>query len=240
MIEALFMFGGRLNRLQYLLAGVLTHLVGGGILLLGVVSMGNGAGAIAILAFAGIALLWVALSLQAARIRDIGLSPLLVIMAFTIVYSMAHIGKETMKDTELGTVLAGLTIALQALFGFFLLLMPGEGSHTSQPPDPLDDNSALLYRRTAMIRSEDAVGVRPTPRHSEEPSARGRQAGDETELRSARGVTVQPATKKGGSMGAALFFIYQSTQAAALTEALGEISSRSLPASIVTSDPSST
>ncbi len=178
MIEALFMFGGRLNRLQYLLAGVLTHLVGGGILLLGVVSMGNGAGAgaIAPLALAGIALIWMALSLQAARIRDIGLSPLLVIMAFTIVYSMAHIGKETMKDTDIGTVLAGLTIALQALFGFFLLLMPGEGSHTSEPPDPLDDNSALLYRRTAMIRSEDAVGVRPTPRHSEEPSARGRQA----------------------------------------------------------------
>ena len=31
--------------------------------------------------------------------------------------------------------------------------------------------------RTAMIRSEDAVGVRPTPRHSEEASTRGRQAG---------------------------------------------------------------
>ncbi|MGQ3274863.1 MAG: DUF805 domain-containing protein [Allorhizobium sp.] len=179
MIEALFMFGGRLNRFQYFLAGVLTHLVGGGILLLGVVSMGNGAGAgaIATLALAGIALIWMALSLQAARIRDIGLSPLLVIMAFTIVYSMAHIGKETMKDTDVGTVLAGLTIALQAVFGFFLLLMPGEGSHTSDPPDPLDDNSALLDRRTAMIRSEDAAGMRPTPRHSEEASTRGRQAG---------------------------------------------------------------
>lgn len=179
MVEALFMFGGRLNRFQYLLAGVLTHLVGGGILLLGVVSMGNGAGAgaIATLALAGIALLWMALSLQAARIRDIGLSPLLVILAFTIVYSMAHIGKETMKDTDIGPVLAGLTIALQAVFGFFLLLMPGKGSHTSDPPDPLDDNTALLDRRAAMIRSEDAAAVRPTPRHSEEASTRGRQAG---------------------------------------------------------------
>lgn len=179
MIEALFMFGGRLNRLQYLLAGVLTHLVGGGILLLGVVSMGNGAGAsaIAILALAGIALIWMALSLQAARIRDIGLSPLLVIMAFTIVYSLAHIGKETMKDTELGTMLAGLTIALQAVFGFFLLLMPGKGSHTSDQMDPLDDNSALRDRRAAMIRSEDAAGVRPTQRPSEEASTRGRHAG---------------------------------------------------------------
>ena len=179
MVEALFMFGGRLNRLQYLLAGVLTHLVGGAILLLGIVSMGNGAGAgaIAILALAGIALLWMALSLQAARIRDIGLSPLLVILAFTIVYSMAHFGKETMKDTDIGTVLAGLTIALQAVFGFFLLLMPGKDSHTSQPPDPLDDHSALLDRRAAMMRSEDAVGLRPTPRHSEEASTRGRQAG---------------------------------------------------------------
>lgn len=178
MIEVLFMFGGRLNRFQYFLAGFLTHLVGGGILLLGVVSMGNGAGAgaIATLALAGIALLWMALSLQAARIRDIGLSPLLVIMTFTIVYALVHIGKETMKDTDIGTVLAGLTIALQAVFGFFLLLMPGEGSHTSEPPDPLDDNSALLDRRTAMIRSEDAAGMRPTPRHSEEVSTRGRQA----------------------------------------------------------------
>lgn len=181
MIEALFMFGGRINRLQYFLASLVTHLVGGGILVLGVVSMGRGgAGAvIAILATAGLAMLWMSLSLQAARIRDIGLNPLLVLMAFAAIYTMTHIGKEMTKGTEIGTLLAGLAFVLQALFGFFLLFTPGHAARPGDPPAP-GDETIRVDRRAAMIRSDEGTAARPSTRPSHQSPTRASQAAPRT------------------------------------------------------------
>ncbi len=143
MIEALFLFGGRLNRLQYFLAGLVINLIGGGILFMAIMNVISGGG-IAILAMTGViglVFLWTSLSMQAARIRDIGLSPLFTIVGFAIVYGIAHAAKTAMEGTNLGALFGYLTIGLQIVASFCLLLMPGDSFAASDPTLPFDNRT---------------------------------------------------------------------------------------------------
>jgi len=175
MIEVLFLFGGRLGRLGYFLIGLAISIGGSCLLIFGLGPLVESGGAPVILALAvtGLAILWMSLSLQAARIRDIGLRPLFVILGFVVLYTVLHGGKMTMKNTELGTLFAWSTVALQVIFGFFLLLMPGSDEDPSDRPDPLDDRP--LDRRASMMRKLGSDGSMPQVRAAAITSTRASQ-----------------------------------------------------------------
>lgn len=136
MLEAVFMFRGRVNRLQYFFAGILFCLLGAGLWALGILAIDPEAeaeGVIPLLVL-GIVLLWIGLSLQAARIRDIGLSPLLVILALGVAYFLLGIGEQVAGDASLKSLFSVCSIGLQIVSSLFLLLMPGTGP---TPDDPV-------------------------------------------------------------------------------------------------------
>lgn len=152
MSEALFLFGGRLNRLQYFLAGLLMSVIGGALLFTGMMNIANGGGMpmLAILALLGLVFFWTSLSMQAARIRDIGLSPLFTIVGFAIVYGIIHAITTEMDGTELGSLFSVASIGLQIVASLFMLLMPGDSFSGSEPTSPVDIRNAPDRRSTEM------------------------------------------------------------------------------------------
>lgn len=162
MIETYFLFGGRLGRLQYFLAGLVINLVGGGALVMGIMTMAGGGDTpiLALLVVSGLLFLWIALSMQAARIRDIGLSPLFTIVGFAIVYGIVHALKTATSGTDLGSLLSALTIGLQIVVSLFLLLMPGDSFSASDPTSPIDSGERL-DRRSTVVRGETMARANP-------------------------------------------------------------------------------
>ncbi|THV22522.1 DUF805 domain-containing protein [Peteryoungia ipomoeae] len=136
MLEAVFMFRGRVNRLQYFLAGIFFCLLGVGLWVLGILAIdpAEEAEGILPLLLLGVVLLWIGLSLQAARIRDIGLSPLLVILGLGVAYFLLGIGEQVAGDASLKSLFSAGSIGLQIVSSLFLLLMPGTGT---TPDDPM-------------------------------------------------------------------------------------------------------
>ncbi|HXQ11453.1 MAG TPA: DUF805 domain-containing protein [Caulobacteraceae bacterium] len=112
MLAAVFSFRGRINRLQYFggLVGLFLSFVVAG--LAAVLSIGDlrlveqePTRVLPLLAIALIAVplwIWVSLSLQARRIRDIGLNPLFVIPAYLLFEAI---------DQAIGTSMAGAPVA---------------------------------------------------------------------------------------------------------------------------------
>lgn len=171
MTETYFLFGGRLNRLQYFLAGLVINLIGGGLLFLAIMEMVNGGGML-ILAFLivfGLMFLWVSLSMQAARIRDIGLNPLFTIVGFAIVYGIVHSLETMTLGSDLGSILSMFDIGLQIVATLFMLLAPGDsfsGDDPILPAAPLE----RLDRGTVLTREETKVRTHPA---ATAPMARG-------------------------------------------------------------------
>ncbi|WP_246041500.1 DUF805 domain-containing protein [Peteryoungia ipomoeae] len=130
------MFRGRVNRLQYFLAGIFFCLLGVGLWVLGILAIdpAEEAEGILPLLLLGVVLLWIGLSLQAARIRDIGLSPLLVILGLGVAYFLLGIGEQVAGDASLKSLFSAGSIGLQIVSSLFLLLMPGTGT---TPDDPM-------------------------------------------------------------------------------------------------------
>lgn len=162
MIETCLLFSGRLNRLQYFLAGLVISLVGGGILFIAIMPMGGDSSMpiLALFAVIGLLFLWVSLSMQAARIRDIGLSPLVTIIGFAIVYGIAHAIETHMAGTDLGSLLSAVTIGLQIVASFFLLLMPGDSFSASDPTSP-PNGQDRHDRRSNLSRQDPISRARP-------------------------------------------------------------------------------
>lgn len=162
MIETYFLFGGRLNRLQYFLAGLVINLVGGALLFTAIMKMATGGGMpiLALLSVSGLLFLWISLSMQAARLRDIGLSPLFTIVGFAIVYGIVHALKTITSGSDLGSLLSALTIGLQIVVSLFMLLMPGDSFSAGDPISPID-NGDRPDRRSAVIREETMTRAKP-------------------------------------------------------------------------------
>ncbi|KPF42592.1 DUF805 domain-containing protein [Rhizobium sp. AAP43] len=186
MIEVLFMFRGRLNRLQYFLTGLVAHLVVGGVAVIGIMSMRSGSGVqiLLLLALFGLVSLWMSLSLQAARIRDIGLSPLLVMLGFTAVFVVAYGAEAQMVGTPIGSLLSALTIGLQLVSGLFLLFMPGDSFSWTAPDAPRPDHPSL-DRRTVAARNGSPTPTRSGVTRSSDPTSQ-RSSGTASQAAQAR------------------------------------------------------
>ncbi len=142
MIETLFMFGGRLNRLQYFFTTIVISLVAGligGIVFAAMAATGAGIGGFALLILLLLPFLWMSLSTQAARIRDIGLSPLLVIGGLIAFYGVLHLTIMASANVAMALFLSGLSIVSQILNGLFLLFMPGD-SFSRNGPSSFDNS----------------------------------------------------------------------------------------------------
>lgn len=176
MVDVLFLFAGRIGRLAYFLIGLAISLGGSCLLIFGLGPLVKSGGAPVIMALAviGLAILWMSLSVQAARIRDIGLNPFFAILGFGLLYTVLHVGKVTMKETELGPLLAWSTVGLQTIVGFFLMLMPGSDSDRSDRSDPLGDGE--LDRRADLLRKPGSGSPKPQARPAAIPSTRASQA----------------------------------------------------------------
>lgn len=164
MIETYFLFAGRLKRLQYFLAGLVINLIGGGILFMAIMKMISGGGTpiLALVAVFGILFFWISLSMQAARIRDIGLNPLFTIVCFAIVYGIAHALKTHMAGSSLAALLSALTMGLQIVASLCLLFMPSDSCpriESTSPPDGQD----MLDRRSDLVRQDPMTMTRARP-----------------------------------------------------------------------------
>lgn len=171
MIDSLFMFGGRLNRLQYFFAGMLISLIAGAILGVAFFSMAAadaGVGGFAILVFFGLPFLWMSISMQAARIRDIGLNPLPVVGGLMAFYTAAHLAGMAAAGVEMKLVFSGLNLVVQLLHCLFLLFMPGDSFSRSAPPPSFDNMpGGDRYGRTAW--DDSAIPSTPAPAHYASP-----------------------------------------------------------------------
>lgn len=136
MLDAVFGFGGRINRLQYF-GGVLAlfgALVLPLVLIVGFVAANRGAAASGLLMM-GLLLLvaiplviWVGLSLQARRFRDIGWNPLYVIPPLVLIAIADRLVAQAVPVLSIGKpyhqTAVGLLISLAA--GGCLLFWPGQ------------------------------------------------------------------------------------------------------------------
>ncbi|MEB2847782.1 DUF805 domain-containing protein [Endobacterium cereale] len=142
MFETLFMFGGRLNRLQYFVTTIVISLVAGligGILFAAMAATGAGIGGFALVILLLLPFLWMSLSMQAARIRDIGLSPLFVIGGLIAFYGVLHLTIMASANVAMALFLSGLSIVSQILNGLLLLFMPGDTFPRNGPPPSFDN-----------------------------------------------------------------------------------------------------
>jgi len=158
MLSAIFSFRGRLGRLQYF--GGSAALVGSVfvVVLVAVLSVGSlenlkehpqsAAAPLILFLLALPAWIWVSLSLQARRIRDIGFDPLIVIPAFFVL---------TMLVQGLGAAVPSLRIVgslISLAYDGCLLFWPGDGG-------------------AGLMTSEPSRTVRPTPTPVEAGAQRG-------------------------------------------------------------------
>lgn len=141
MIETLFMFGGRLNRLQYFFTSIIISLVAGlvaGMLFAVMAATGAGFGGFALLIMLGLPFLWMSISMQAARIRDIGLNPLFLIVGAMAFFGVLHLTIMASAGLGVALVLSGVSIVSQFLLTLFLLFMPGDSFSRNGPPFSFD------------------------------------------------------------------------------------------------------
>ncbi|WP_141103924.1 DUF805 domain-containing protein [Rhizobium sp. R634] len=133
MLESLFTFRGRLRRLQYLAVCVATTLVIGGIIGGGLwimkSSLGGrqGMGAGAMFLILGIMLLpafWISFSTQAARVRDIGWDPRILITASIAINAIAYLAPLLIPDGTTVDIISKLVKATNFGYGLTLLLLP--------------------------------------------------------------------------------------------------------------------
>ncbi|EJZ17315.1 DUF805 domain-containing protein [Rhizobium sp. Pop5] len=163
MLDSLFTFRGRLTRRQYFAASVLIHLVLGCIIVLGFWIMkpapgsrqGIGAGAVLlILAIPALLSLWMSFSTQAARIRDIGWDPRIVMTASLAIGIIAYLVVLLMPEGATTELISKLVKAVNIAYGLGLLLTP---SDYHVPADPTFDAPP------APLRS-DRIEASPAPR----------------------------------------------------------------------------
>lgn len=145
MLESLFTFRGRLRRLQYLAACVATSLVIGSIIAVGLwivkPSLGSrqGIGAGTMLLILGITLLpafWIGFSTQAARVRDIGWDPRILITASIAINAIAYLAPLVMPEGTAADIVSKMVKATNFGYGLCLLLLP---SNYHVPDSPAFD-----------------------------------------------------------------------------------------------------
>ncbi|MFS2180396.1 DUF805 domain-containing protein [Rhizobium pisi] len=145
MLDAIFAFRGRLRRRQYLGASVLIYLVVGCIITVGFWIMksapgskhGIGAGAVLlILAIPALPSFWMSLSIQAARIRDIGWDPRILITASLAINAVAYLVLFLMPEGATTELISKLVKGANIAYGLGLLLLP---SDYHVPADPTFD-----------------------------------------------------------------------------------------------------
>lgn len=142
MLDSLFMFRGRLRRLQYLAACFLLSLVVGCVIVGGFWIMrpppGSGhvmrAGTtLLILAIPMLASFWIGFSIQAARIRDIGWEPPILIAASLAITAIAYLVPLLMPDGATVDIIAKVAKAVNLAYGLALLLLPSN-FHVADSP----------------------------------------------------------------------------------------------------------
>lgn len=145
MLEAIFTFRGRLTRRQYLAASVLIYLVIGCIITVGFWIMkpapgsrhGIGAGAVLlILAIPALPSFWMSFSIQAARIRDIGWDPRILITTSLAINAIAYLVLLLMPEGATTEIISKLVGAANIAYGLGLLMLP---SDYHVPADPTFD-----------------------------------------------------------------------------------------------------
>jgi len=142
MLEAVFGFGGRVNRLQYF-AGVLAlcaALVLPMLMIVGFVAGAHGAVGSGLLVTSLVLLLaipaaiWVSLSLQARRIRDIGWNPLYVLPPLLLIGVADRLVAQAIPALSIGPryhqTAVGLLISLAA--AGCLLFWPGKSDDSAE------------------------------------------------------------------------------------------------------------
>jgi uncharacterized membrane protein YhaH (DUF805 family) len=171
MLDAIFSFRGRLNRLQYFL-GLLG--LGGAVFVVimlffafgGLSVVVGGVSKLGMLALAALPVLaawiWITLSLQARRIRDIGWSPLLVIGCWFAVGILdrlvAHASPGlSMAPLHQSTLLGGL---INLAFAGVLLFWPGGADEDDFVPLLADEGPAPARPAPA---APSALARSPTP-----------------------------------------------------------------------------
>lgn len=171
MFETLFMFGGRLNRLQYFFTSIIISLVAGligGILFAAMAATGAGIGGFVLLILLMLPFLWMSLSVQAARIRDIGLSPLVVIGGLIAFYGVLHLAIMASTSVTVALVLSGTSIVAQILHGLFIFFMPGDSFSRNGPSS--FDNSPGGDRSGRTPWDDIAIPSAPSPYALAEPA----------------------------------------------------------------------
>jgi uncharacterized membrane protein YhaH (DUF805 family) len=169
MIETLFMFGGRLNRLQYFFTSIIISLFAGlfaGILFAAMAATGAGFGGFALLILLGLPFLWMSISMQAARIRDIGLNPLFVIGGALAFFGVLHLTIMVSAGPAMALALSGVSAVSQFLLTLFLLFTPGDSFTRNGPPSSFDNTpGGDRHGRTAW--DDIAIPSAPSPaRHA--------------------------------------------------------------------------
>lgn len=156
MLESLFTFRGRLRRLQYLAVCVATTLVIGGIIGGGLWIMApsfgsrEGMGASATFLILGIMLLpafWISFSTQAARVRDIGWDPRILITASIAINVIAYLAPLVIPEGTAADIISKMVKATNFGYGLCLLLVPSNHHVPDSPafdPPPVSKPSGRV------------------------------------------------------------------------------------------------
>jgi uncharacterized membrane protein YhaH (DUF805 family) len=144
MLAAVFSFRGRINRLQYFggLVGLFVSVLVAA--LVAVLSVGDLSALrdqpsrlVPVLLIAVLAVpvwVWISLSIQARRIRDIGLNPLLVIPACLVVETIVHaFGASVPAGAPTASLGAVLSMLVDFAYSLGLLFWPGRPHDDGQP-----------------------------------------------------------------------------------------------------------
>jgi uncharacterized membrane protein YhaH (DUF805 family) len=152
MLASIFSFRGRINRLQYFggLVGLFVSFVVAGVLAflcLGDLSELQQAPAkvLPVLLIALIVLpvwVWISFSLQARRIRDIGLNPLFVIPAYIVFQAILQAMGTSMATGPAGSLASVASMMVDLAYSLALLFWPGR-QQDAQPLRSWADNVKL-------------------------------------------------------------------------------------------------
>lgn len=162
MIDLLFRFEGRLNRAQHLIASSCVSLVAGFVIVAVLLTMQHFRGERAlipgswILAASPLAIpfLWAYLSMQAARLRDIGVSPRHVFLGVAAINIASFVIGVALPGGALADIVAGVCKVANTAYGFALMFLPSDYKFALGGPAPF--NPAPV-----RIETDRTPGARP-------------------------------------------------------------------------------